>query len=75
MIPRMLSEEDYERYKGKYVATKSSSDLTVVGVGDNPADAKKEAKEKGEIDPIIFYVFKDNFMSLRRFIKWLKKGA
>lgn len=60
MMSRMLSEEDYKKYKGKYVATKNFSDLTVVGVGDNPVDAMKKAKEKGETDPVIFYVFKEN---------------
>lgn len=56
----MLSEKDYERYKGKYVATKSFSNHTVVGSGDNPTDAVKKAKGKGVIDPVVFYVFKEN---------------
>jgi hypothetical protein len=60
MVALILSEEDYEKCKGKYVATKSFSNHTVIGVGENPVDAIKEAKEKGETDPVVFYVFKEN---------------
>lgn len=44
------------RYDGKYIALKSSQDNTVVGSGENPQEALDEAKEKGVVNPFLFYV-------------------
>ena len=43
-------------FNGRYVAMKSVDDNTVVGVGDNPAEALKEAEAKGFRNPVLLYV-------------------
>ena len=43
-------------YDGRYVAMKSFDDRTVVGVGDDPEAAIKDALRKGYEDPVIIYV-------------------
>jgi len=45
-----------EEYNGRYVAMKSVNDSTVVGVGDDPAEALKEAEAKGFRNPVLLYV-------------------
>jgi len=43
-------------FNGRYIAMKSVDDNTVVGVGDDPADALKEAAAKGFRNPVLLYV-------------------
>jgi hypothetical protein len=43
-------------YNGRYVALKSFEDHTVVGVGDDPESAIKDARSKGFQEPVIIYV-------------------
>ena len=43
-------------YDGRYVAMKSFEDHTIVGVGDNPETALKDAVSKGYKDPVLLYV-------------------
>lgn len=45
-----------ERYSGKYVALKSTSDDTVVGSGNAPEEALREARAAGHDSPVLFYV-------------------
>jgi len=45
-----------EEFNGRYVAMKSFDDNTIVGVGDDPAKALREAEEKGFKDPILLYI-------------------
>ena len=45
-----------DRYNGRYVAMKSFEDHTVVGSGEDPQTALKEAAEKGIKDPVIVYI-------------------
>jgi len=43
-------------YNGRYVAMKSFEDPTVVGAGDDPATALRDAASKGYDDPVLLYV-------------------
>ena len=43
-------------YNGRYVAMKSFEDHTIVGVGDDPETALKEAVSRGYKDPVLLYV-------------------
>lgn len=45
-----------DEYNGLYVAMKSFDDDTIVGVGDDPEKALKEAEAKGYKDPVILYI-------------------
>ncbi|MEW6418609.1 MAG: DUF5678 domain-containing protein [Nitrospirota bacterium] len=45
-----------DEYNGRYVAMKSFDDHTVVGVGDDPETAMKEAISKGYINPVLLYI-------------------
>jgi hypothetical protein len=45
-----------EEYNGRYVAMKSFDDNTIVGVGDNPEQALKEAESKGFKNPVLLYI-------------------
>ncbi|MBD3242580.1 MAG: hypothetical protein GF331_18465 [Chitinivibrionales bacterium] len=45
-----------DEYAGKYVALRSRDDDTVVGSGDTPRDATREAEENGCSSPVLFYV-------------------
>ena len=45
-----------DEYNGRYVAMKSFDDHTVVGVGDDPETAMKEAISKGYINPVLVYI-------------------
>jgi microcystin degradation protein MlrC len=45
-----------EAHNGRYVALKSFQDHIIVGVGNDPAAALKEAQEKGFKNPVILYV-------------------
>ena len=42
-----------DEYNGRYVAMKSFDDNTIVGVGDDPEKALKEAEKKGFENPEI----------------------
>lgn len=43
-------------FDGRYVAMKSFDDRTIVGAGDDPEAAIKDARSKGHEDPVIVYV-------------------
>lgn len=45
-----------DEFNGLYVAIKSFDDNTIVGVGENPEKALKEAETKGFKDVVIVYV-------------------
>lgn len=45
-----------DEYNGRYVAMKSFDDPTVVGVGDDPEAALKDAESKGYGDPVFLYI-------------------
>ncbi|MDI6777046.1 MAG: DUF5678 domain-containing protein [Syntrophales bacterium] len=45
-----------DEYNGRYVAMKSFDDSTVVGVGDDPEKALKDAEVKGFKDPVVLYI-------------------
>ena len=45
-----------DEFNGRYVALKSFDDTTIVGVGDNPEEALKDAEAKGFKDPILLYI-------------------
>lgn len=45
-----------DEFNGCYVAIKSFDDNTIVGVGDNPEKALREAEMKGFKDPVLLYV-------------------
>ncbi len=43
-------------YGGRYVAVKSFEDNTVVGVGDDPERALKDAERRGFKNPVLLFV-------------------
>ena len=43
-------------HDGRYVALKSFEDHAIVGVGDDPESAIKDARAKGFEDPVLVYV-------------------
>ena len=45
-----------DKYCGQYVAMKNVDDNTIVGAGNTPDEALKEAREKGIQDPFLLYV-------------------
>lgn len=49
-----------ERYSGKYVALKSFRDKDAISSGSNPLDVYNDAKSKGAVDPVVFYVPEKN---------------
>lgn len=51
-------------FNGRYVAVKSFDDNTIVGVGDNPEIALKEAEKKGFKDPVLVYVPEENIVHI-----------
>ena len=53
-MERLLVNTD--EYNGRYVALKSFEDHSVVGVGDDPESAIKDARSKGIDDPVLVYV-------------------
>lgn len=44
------------RYEGKYIATASFNEKTVVASGKNPIDVRKRAVRKGYSSPVVVYV-------------------
>ena len=48
--------KDGARYSGKYVATRSLKDKSVVSSGRDPVVVYTQAKEKGVRNPVITYV-------------------
>lgn len=53
-----------DEFNGCYVAIKSFDDNTIVGVGDNPEIALKEAETKGFKDPVLIYVPEENIVHI-----------
>ena len=45
-----------EKYNGRYVAMKSFDDKTIIGVGDDPDEALKDAEAKGFKNPVLLYI-------------------
>ena len=45
-----------DEFSGRYVAMKSFEDNTIVGVGDDPEKALKEAEAKGFKNPVLLYI-------------------
>lgn len=45
-----------DEFNGRYVAMKSFEDNTIVGVGDDPFQALKDAEAKGFGNPVLLYI-------------------
>jgi len=45
-----------DEFNGRYVAVKSFDDNTIVGVGDDPERALKDAERKGFKNSVLLYV-------------------
>jgi hypothetical protein len=54
VMERILVTTD--EFNGRYVAMKSVDDNTIVGVGEDPEKALKDAEGKGFKDPVLLYV-------------------
>jgi hypothetical protein len=54
MMERILVTTD--EFNGRYVAMKSVEDNTIVGVGDDPERARREAEKKGFKKPVLLYI-------------------
>jgi len=45
-----------DKFNGRYVAMKSFDDNTIVGVGEDPEKALKDAETKGFKNPVLLYM-------------------
>jgi hypothetical protein len=45
-----------DEFNGRYVAMKSVDDNTIVGVGEDPGKALKDAESKGFKTPVLLYI-------------------
>jgi hypothetical protein len=45
-----------DEFNGRYVAMKGIDDNTIVGVGEDPEKALKDAESKGFKDPVLLYI-------------------
>ena len=45
-----------DEFNGRYVAMKSFEDNAIIGVGDDPEKALKEAEAKGFKNPVLLYI-------------------
>jgi hypothetical protein len=45
-----------DEFNGRYVAMKSVDDNTIVGVGEDPEGALKDAEARGFKNPILLYI-------------------
>jgi len=45
-----------DEFNGRYVAMKSVDDNTIVGVGEDPEKALREAEAKGFKNPVLLYI-------------------
>lgn len=45
-----------DEFNGRYVAMKNFDDNTIVGVGDDPEEALRDAEAKGFKNPILLYI-------------------
>ena len=45
-----------EEFSGRYVAMKNFDDNTIVGVGDDPEKALKDAESKGHKNAVLLYI-------------------
>ena len=53
-MERILVSTD--EFNGRYVAMKNFDDNTIVGVGDDPEKALKDAESKGYKNPLLLYI-------------------
>ena len=51
-------------YNGKYVAIKSHDDNTIVGSGETPEKAIKNAEEQGFLNPFLVFVPDENIVQI-----------
>jgi len=54
-------------YNGLYVAMKSFDDNTIVGTGDDPQKALRDAEKKGFKDPVILYIPEEDVVHIYPF--------
>jgi len=59
-----LITNDGKKYAGKFVATSSFNDKTVVAAGKDPLKVRKEAINKGHTSPVVFFVPDKNSMHI-----------
>ena len=52
-------KKNNKKYQGKYIATKSFIDTTVVASGKDPIKVYDRAVKKGIKNPVIDYVFQE----------------
>lgn len=45
-----------DEFNGRYVAMKSFDDNSIVGIGDTPEEALKDAERNGFKDPVLLYI-------------------
>jgi len=56
--------EDFNKYNGKYVATRDFIDKNVVSYGDDPVKVYNDAVQSGIEDPVVFYVPKKDIVHI-----------
>ena len=53
-----------DKFNGRYVAMRSFEDNTIVGVGDDPDSALKEAEAKGSRNPVLLYIPEQDIVNI-----------
>ena len=53
-------------FNGRYVAMKSFDDNSIVGVGDDPEKALKDAEAKGFKTPVLLYIPEEEVVHIYR---------
>lgn len=53
-----------DEFNGRYVATKSFDDPTIVGVGNDPEKALNDAEAKGFKNPVLLYIPEKDIVSI-----------
>ena len=56
-----------DEFNGRYVAMKSFEDNTIVGVGNDPAQALKDAEVKGFWNPVLLYIPEKDIVHIYQF--------
>jgi hypothetical protein len=62
-----------DEFNGQYVAMKSFDDNTIVGVGEDPEKALKDAETKGFKNPVLLYIPEKDLVHIYPFLGTIYK--
>ena len=62
-----------DKFNGRYVVMKSFDDNTIVGVGEDPEKALKDAETKGFKNPVLLYIPEKDLVHIYPFLGTIYK--